>query len=87
MYAPQEVPVAPISSKPWFVIATKADKTETKDNYAALKAYLELLNQGVEEHPSRKPNAWRRGVKALPTSAINAHGVDAIPRLVIELLG
>jgi GTP-binding protein len=87
MYAPQEVPVAPISSKPWFVIATKADKSETKDNYAALKAYLELLNQGVEEHPSRKPNAWRRGVKALPTSAINAHGVDAIPRLVIELLG
>jgi len=82
-----QLPVAPISSKPWFVVATKADKTETKENFVALKAYLEALHAGTEEHPSGKRNAWRRGVKALPISAINAQGVDAIPRIVVDLLG
>ena len=80
-------PVAPISSKPWFVVATKADKAGTKDEFEALKAYLGGLNAGVEAHPSGKRNAWRRNVKAVPISAINAGGVDAIPRLVVDLLG
>jgi len=79
-------PVAPISSKPWFVVATKADKPGTKAEFEALRRYLEVLGQGEGEHPSGKANAWRRDVKVVPISAINAGGVDAIPRIVVDLL-
>lgn len=79
-------PVAPISSKPWFVVATKADKAGTKREFEALKGYLEALGKGEGEHPSGKVNAWRRDVKVVPISAINAGGVDAIPRIVVDLL-
>jgi len=79
-------PSAPISSKPWFVVATKADKAGTKAEFEALRKYLEALGKGAEEHPSGKANAWKRDIRAVPISAINAGGVDAIPRIVVDLL-
>jgi GTP-binding protein len=75
-----------ISSKPWFVVASKADLPDTQDNYEALRKYLEDINSGVQPHPSNQKNAWKRGVQSLPISAIRAEGVEAIPQLVMDLL-
>lgn len=79
-------PAPPISSKPWFVVGTKADLDDTKDNFASLQAYIGLLKDGQVEHPSGKKNAWRKNVVAVPISAIRAEGVERIPRLVVDLL-
>ena len=76
----------PISSKPWFVVATKADLPETQANFEALEKYLALVNTGAADHPSGRKNAWRKRVQAVPVSAIHAEGVDVIPRLVMDLL-
>lgn len=76
----------PISSKPWFVVGTKADLPETRDNFAKLKTYIDTLREGKLEHPSGRDNAWRKGVVAVPISAINAEGVQRIPLLVVDLL-
>ncbi|KAJ4316964.1 GTPase of the mitochondrial inner membrane that associates with the large ribosomal subunit [Neodidymelliopsis sp. IMI 364377] len=76
----------PISAKPWFVVATKADLDGTQDNYEKLSAYLEEVKSGKQEHPSGRENAWKRDVSAVPVSAINAHGVQAIPQIVMDLL-
>ncbi|PSN73584.1 GTP-binding protein-like protein Obg [Corynespora cassiicola Philippines] len=76
----------PISAKPWFVVATKADKEDTQQNYLALKRYLEDVKTGAQPHPSNRKNAWRHSVQAVPVSAIRAEGVEAIPQLVMDLL-
>lgn len=80
-------PPAPISSKPWFVVATKADLPDTQANFLALQKWVEELKGGGAEHPSGKKNAWKTGVRAVPVSAINAEGVQVIPKLVVDLLG
>lgn len=76
----------PISSKPWFVVATKADLPDTQERFAALQQYLANVQSGEEVHPSEKANAWRRKVHAVPVSAINKEGVSGIPELVLGLL-
>ncbi|KXS96373.1 hypothetical protein AC578_8454 [Pseudocercospora eumusae] len=76
----------PISSKPWFVIATKADLPETQENFVQLQAYLKRVQAGEEEHPSGKENAWRRAIHSVPVSAINKQGVAPIPEIIIGLL-
>ncbi|KAF2465599.1 GTP-binding protein Obg/CgtA [Lindgomyces ingoldianus] len=76
----------PISSKPWFVVATKADLPDTEANYDALQEYLHSVKSGVQPHPSSRKNAWKRDVQAVPISAIRAEGVDVIPQLVMDLL-
>ncbi|KAH7093116.1 P-loop containing nucleoside triphosphate hydrolase protein [Paraphoma chrysanthemicola] len=76
----------PISSKPWFVVATKADLPDTQANYEALRQYLEDVKNGVQPHPSSRKHAWRRSPTAVPISAIKAEGVDIIPQLVMDLL-
>ncbi|KAK4991553.1 GTPase of the mitochondrial inner membrane that associates with the large ribosomal subunit [Elasticomyces elasticus] len=76
----------PISSKPWFVIATKADLPETKENFAALQNHLMSVQAGKDEHPSGKKNAWRKRLEAVPVSAIKGKGVQGIPELVVGLL-
>lgn len=85
----QELPpltMAPISSKPWFVVATKADLPETQANFLALQAHLDAVSTGTDKHPSGRKNAWRKRLHAIPVSAINAEGVGRIPEVVMDLL-
>jgi GTP-binding protein len=76
----------PISSKPWFVVATKADLPDTQANYAALQQYLDAVKAGAQPHPSERKHAWRRNPQAVPVSAIKAEGVEVIPQLVMDML-
>lgn len=76
----------PISSKPWLVIATKADLPDTQENFARLQAYLKSVQAGEDEHPSGKQNAWRRTLHSVPVSAMNRQGVAPIPEIILSLL-
>ncbi|KAB8299338.1 hypothetical protein EYC80_001410 [Monilinia laxa] len=85
-----ENPLAPnlpsISNKPWFVVASKADLSNTQDNFQQLKSYLREVAAGNEEHPSKQKNPWTGKVEAIPISAINGHGVEKITEWTIGLL-
>ena len=86
---PQALPalwMAPISTKPWFVVATKADVEATQDNFANLQAYLDALAAGAVDHPSGRKNAWKGRLHAIPVSAIRGEGVDRIPQWTVGLL-
>ena len=80
------LPMAPISSKPWFVVATKADIEGTQANFAKLQAYLAALASGTVEHPSKRKNAWKGRLAAIPVCAIKGEGVERIPEWTIGLL-
>jgi GTP-binding protein len=67
-----------ISTKSWFVVATKADLLETKENFEALRRYLGLIESGSESHPSGQRGGWRERLAAIPVSAIRGHGVEQI---------
>lgn len=77
----------PISAKPWLVIATKADKPETQDNYQALQTYLANVQEGSEVHPSGKQNAWCKKVRAVPVCAMKKEGVSGVRAMMTSLLG
>ena len=77
----------PISSKPWFVAATKADLDGTQDNFKNLVEYLSQVQEKHEEHPSGKSNAWRQKLYGVPISAIRKEGVEGIKDICVELLG
>ena len=76
----------PISSKPWFVVATKADLPDTQSNFESLRQYLDHISKGTQPHPSNKKNAWKQNVQAVPISAMQGEGVQVIPPLVMDLL-
>ncbi|KIV95147.1 obg family GTPase CgtA [Exophiala mesophila] len=78
----------PISSKPWFVIATKADKDSavTQKEFLALRDYVAGVENGTVEHPSGRKNAWNRRCVAIPVAAINGEGVDKVTRFTAGLL-
>ncbi|OAA68972.1 GTP-binding protein Obg [Cordyceps fumosorosea ARSEF 2679] len=79
---------AATAGKPWFVVATKADKPETRANFAALKAYLEEVTAGEAPHPSGLGDgAWTKRCAAIPVSAIHGQGVDRVVRWMVGLLG
>ena len=80
------LPMAPISSKPWFVVATKADLDGTQENFARLQAFLDALSAGAVDHPCKRKNAWRGKMTAIPVSAINGEGVERIPEWTVGLL-
>ena len=80
------LPMAPISTKPWFVVATKADIDETQENFAELQAYLNALMKGTVDHPSNRKNAWKGPLAAIPVSAIRGEGVERIPEWTVGLL-
>lgn len=80
------LPMAPISSKPWFVVATKADVQGTQANFAKLQAYLTTLASNSVEHPSKRKNAWKGRLAAIPVSAIRGEGVERIPEWTVGLL-
>lgn len=83
-------PLAPelpsIAGKPWFVVATKADLPGTRENFLALKEYLEEVGRGECEHPSGQNKVWEKNVEAIPVSAINGHGTEKITDWVVGLL-
>lgn len=80
------LPMAPISSKPWFVVATKADVEGTQANFAKLQAYLAALASGTVDHPSKRKNAWKGRLAAFPVCAIQGEGVERIPEWTVGLL-
>lgn len=80
------LPMAPITSKPWFVVATKADVEGTQANFAKLQAYLAALASGTVEHPSKRKNAWKGRLAAFPVCAIQGEGVERIPEWTVGLL-
>lgn len=76
----------PISSKPWFVVATKADKEGTQEEFANLRAYLQAVEVGDILHPSGRANGWRNRLAALPVCALRGEGVSRIPEWTAALL-
>lgn len=81
-----ELPKAPISTKPWFVVATKADLPGTEENFARLQGYVHDLNERSVEHPSGLKNTWRERLAVIPVSALRNEGVDRIPEWTVGLL-
>lgn len=80
------IALPPISAKPWFVVATKADLPDTRENFAKLQKYLKNVMDETEAHPASRLNAWRKRLTAVPVSGIKGEGVDKIPNVVIDLL-
>ncbi|KAI2791057.1 GTPase Obg [Penicillium oxalicum] len=76
----------PLYTKPWFVVATKADIESTQERYHALQKYLTDVEQGAVDHPSGIENGWKEKLTAVPVSAINGQGVSRIPKLVMQYL-
>ncbi|KAF7716092.1 Uncharacterized protein PECH_006547 [Penicillium ucsense] len=76
----------PLYTKPWFVVATKADLESTQEKYHALQSYLSEVEQGTTSHPSGIQDGWRSRLTAVPVSAINGEGVTRIPKLVMQYL-
>lgn len=79
-------PTMHTAGKPWFVVATKADLPETRDNFKELKTYLDAVTAGSEAHPSGVEDAWTSKCAAIPVSAINGQGVDRITHWAVGLL-
>ena len=82
----EPIKLPPISAKPWFVVATKADKEDTREEYLKLRHYLEAVERGEVAHPSRKPNAWKAKIAAIPVSAIRGEGTSKIAEWIAGLL-
>ena len=78
--------MAPISTKPWFVVATKADIQGTQDNFAHLQAYLDAVAEKTVDHPSGKKTSWKGPLTAVPVSAIRGEGIERIPELIVGML-
>lgn len=76
----------PVHTKPWFVVASKADLENTQEQYRALQEYLSAVEKGTVEHPSGHANGWKEKVRAVPVSAIRGEGVSHLPKLVMEFL-
>ena len=76
----------PMTSKPWFVVATKADLDGTQDNFLKLREYLLGVQAGMIPHPSGKEDAWRERLHMVPISGIRGEGVARIPEVVVEML-
>ncbi|KAI4176685.1 MAG: hypothetical protein LQ348_005961 [Seirophora lacunosa] len=81
-----ELTLKPISTKPWFVVATKADLDGAQENFARLQRYLDAIMSRDEDHPSGLKNSWHGRLAALPVSAIRGEGVDRIPEWTVSLL-
>ncbi|KAE8387337.1 P-loop containing nucleoside triphosphate hydrolase protein [Aspergillus alliaceus] len=75
-----------IHTKPWFVVATKADLPETQEQYKILRDYLSAVEKAQVEHPGGNPDGWREKLHAVPVSAMRGEGVERIPKLIMEFL-
>lgn len=91
---PRHSPLSPrtvrVRQKPWFVVATKADLPDTRDNFRILDSYIRRVAAGLEEHPAGpyqgRGHVWNADVRAIPISAINGHGTEKITECVVDLL-
>ena len=69
------ITLPPMIAKPWFVVATKADLPETRENFARLQEYVVQVADGAADHPSGRPNSRRAGAcVVVPVSAIQGRG-------------
>ncbi|MCJ1477462.1 GTPase of the mitochondrial inner membrane that associates with the large ribosomal subunit [Lambiella insularis] len=82
--APLQMP--PTSTKPWFVVGTKADLPSSQENFAKIKTYLDSVSKGEIELPSKKKNGWKSQLRVIPISAIRGEGVDQITEWTVALL-
>ena len=76
----------PISTKPWFVVATKADLEGTQENFTRLQSYLSDVMSGKAAHPSGAKHPWMGKLASIPVSAIRGEGVEKIAEWTIGLL-
>ena len=83
---PAEPLLPPLSAKPWFVVATKADVDGTRERFAALRDYLAAVASGNAPHPSGNENGWKGRLVAIPVSAIRGEGADGVIRHSMEIL-
>ena len=82
---PLELP--PVYTKPWFVVATKADLPETQSKFRELLDYLPRLERGLVPHPGGyEEEAWKKKIHVIPVSAVRGEGVNRIPKVVVDLL-
>ncbi|KAE8353367.1 P-loop containing nucleoside triphosphate hydrolase protein [Aspergillus coremiiformis] len=81
-----DLTLPPIHTKPWFVVATKADLPETQEQFKKLRDYLSAVEKAQIEHPGGHLDGWREKVYAVPVSALRGEGVSCIPNLVMEFL-
>lgn len=84
--AQSRTPTLHIAGKPWYVVATKADLPETRENFKELEKYLEDVTEGREEHPGGVEGAWTKSCAAIPVSAIKGQGVERIVDWTVGLL-
>ena len=82
----RELMRAPVSAKPWFVVATKADLEGTRGRFEELQAYLDAVSKKGAPHPSSTENGWQGTVRAIPVSAIKGEGADGVVRHAADLL-
>lgn len=75
-----------IVGKPWFVVATKADLPDTKENFESLKKYVDKVQAEEEEHPTGVEGAWRAKCAVVPVSAIRGENVQGIVHWTVGLL-
>ena len=80
-----ELEMPPPSSKPWFVVATKADLANTQKSFQDLQGYLDVLSKGLIAHPSGRRHCWKGNLCAIPVSAIKGEGVDKISEWTVGL--
>ncbi|KAI9794469.1 MAG: GTPase of the mitochondrial inner membrane that associates with the large ribosomal subunit [Piccolia ochrophora] len=82
----QHSPPWTISTKPWFVIATKADMAQSQANFEHLQTFLDAVSSGTIPHPSGARPHWKGRVVAIPVSAIRKEGVGRITDWIVGLL-
>ena len=75
-----------VHTKPWLVIATKADKSETQGKFKELQNYISNLEHGLVPHPGGNEDSWRKKIHVVPVSAMRGEGVNRIPKLIVGLL-
>lgn len=81
-----EPPIGRISSKPWFVVGTKADLDDTEASFELLQGYLQAIRSGGEEHPYGINDAWKGPLNAIPVSALSDEGFERISEWTARLL-
>ncbi|QIW97788.1 hypothetical protein AMS68_003306 [Peltaster fructicola] len=76
----------PLDSKPWLVVATKADLDDSRDNFLGLQAYLSRVKDGTEEHPAKSEHAWRATCGAVPVCAMRKENTEQVLDGLVKLL-